>query len=118
MTAAALAFLCGALGALGLGGLLAPRWRTGGRPPARLIRLLAAAGHGAGARAPGDLAARIAAAGRPAGLGARELMAELGSPGFVASLAGSFLTAWLAGLALALQVAAAILIRRLGRVRA
>jgi tight adherence protein B len=46
------------------------------------------------------------------------LLAELGSPGFVASLAGSFLTAWLAGLALALQAAAAVLIRRLGRVRA
>lgn len=46
------------------------------------------------------------------------LLAELGSPGFLASLAGSFLTAWLAGLALALQAAAAVLIRRLGRVRA
>ena len=46
------------------------------------------------------------------------LLAELGSPGFLAGLAGSFLTAWLAGLALALQVAAAVLIRRLGRVRA
>lgn len=46
------------------------------------------------------------------------LMAELASPGFAAGLAGSFLTAWLAGLALALQVVAALLIRRLGRVRA
>jgi tight adherence protein B len=46
------------------------------------------------------------------------LLAELASPGFVAGLAGSFLTAWLGGLALVLQVAAAILIRRLGRVRA
>jgi tight adherence protein B len=46
------------------------------------------------------------------------LMAELASPGFVAGLAGSFLTAWLAGLALTLQIVAAVLIRRLGRVRA
>ena len=46
------------------------------------------------------------------------LMAELGSPGFLASLAGSLLTAWLAGLALALQAVAAVLIRRFGRVRA
>jgi tight adherence protein B len=46
------------------------------------------------------------------------LLAELGSPGFLARLAGSFLTAWLAGMALVLQIAAAVLIRRLGRVRA
>jgi tight adherence protein B len=46
------------------------------------------------------------------------LLAELASPGFAARIAGSFLTAWLAGLALALQLAAAFLIRRLGRVRA
>jgi tight adherence protein B len=46
------------------------------------------------------------------------LLAELGSPGFLAGLAGSFLTAWLAGLALGLQLLAAVLIRRLGRVRA
>jgi tight adherence protein B len=46
------------------------------------------------------------------------LLAELGSPGFAARMAGSFLTAWLAGLALVLQVVAAVLIRRLGRVRA
>jgi tight adherence protein B len=45
------------------------------------------------------------------------LLAELASPGYLRSLAGSFLTAWLAGLALAMQVAAAVLIRRLGRVR-
>ena len=45
------------------------------------------------------------------------LMAELASPGFVAGMAGSFLTAWLGGLALALQAVAAVLIRRLGRVR-
>ena len=46
------------------------------------------------------------------------LLAELASPGFLAGLAGSPLTAWLVGLALVLQVAAAVLIRRLGRVQA
>jgi tight adherence protein B len=45
------------------------------------------------------------------------LLAELASPGYLASLASSFLTAWLAGLALAMQAIAAMLIRRLGRVR-
>jgi tight adherence protein B len=45
-------------------------------------------------------------------------LAELARPGYLASLAGSFLTAWLAGLALAMQAIAAVLIRRLGRVRA
>jgi tight adherence protein B len=45
------------------------------------------------------------------------LLAELASPGYLRSLAGSFLTAWLAGLAIAMQVVAAVLIRRLGRVR-
>jgi tight adherence protein B len=45
------------------------------------------------------------------------LLAELAQPGYLRSLAGSFLTAWLAGLALAMQVVAAVLIRRLGRVR-
>jgi tight adherence protein B len=45
------------------------------------------------------------------------LLAELASPGFVGGLASSFLTAWLVGLALIMQVAAAVLIRRLGRVR-
>ncbi|HEX8856874.1 MAG TPA: type II secretion system F family protein [Thermoleophilaceae bacterium] len=45
-------------------------------------------------------------------------LAELARPGVVASLAASALTAWLAGLALALQLAAAFWIRRLGRVRA
>ena len=45
------------------------------------------------------------------------LLAELASPGFAAGLAGSFLTAWLAGLGLGLQLVAAVLIRRLGRVR-
>jgi tight adherence protein B len=45
------------------------------------------------------------------------LLAELASPGYLRSLAGSFLTAWLAGLALVMQAVAAVLIRRLGRVR-
>ncbi len=45
------------------------------------------------------------------------LLAELASPGYLAHLAGSFLTAWLGGLALVMQAVAAILIRRLGRVR-
>jgi tight adherence protein B len=45
------------------------------------------------------------------------LLAELASPGYLRGLAGSFLTAWLGGLALALQVVAAVAIRRLGRVR-
>jgi tight adherence protein B len=44
------------------------------------------------------------------------LLAELASPGFVGGLAGSLLAAWLVGLALVMQVAAALLIRRLGRV--
>jgi tight adherence protein B len=45
------------------------------------------------------------------------LLAELASPGYLARLGGSFLTAWLGGMALAMQVVAAVLIRRLGRVR-
>ena len=45
------------------------------------------------------------------------LLAELASPGYLSGLAGSFLTAWLAGLALVMQVVASVLIRRLGRVR-
>lgn len=45
-------------------------------------------------------------------------LAELASPGFVAGLAGSALSAWLVGLALVLQACAAVLIRRLGRVGA
>jgi tight adherence protein B len=44
-------------------------------------------------------------------------LAELASPGYVASLFSSFLTAWLGGLALVMQGVAAVLIRRLGRVR-
>ena len=45
------------------------------------------------------------------------LLAELASPGWFAGLWSSFLTAWLVGLALVLQILAAILMNRLGRVR-
>jgi tight adherence protein B len=45
------------------------------------------------------------------------VLAELASPGWFAGLWSSFLTAWLVGIALFLQVLAAVLIRRLGRVR-
>ena len=45
------------------------------------------------------------------------LLAELASPGWFAGLWSSFLTAWLVGLAIALQVVAAVAMRRLGRVR-
>lgn len=45
------------------------------------------------------------------------LLAELASPGFVAGMASSLLTAWLVGVALVLQAVAAVVIRRLGRVR-
>lgn len=45
------------------------------------------------------------------------MLAELAAPGFIAGLWGSFLTAWLVGIAVVLQVVAAVAIRRLGRVR-
>jgi tight adherence protein B len=45
------------------------------------------------------------------------MCAELASPGFLAGLATSFITAWLVAIALALQLVAAVVIRRLGRVR-
>jgi tight adherence protein B len=45
------------------------------------------------------------------------LLTELASPGWFAGLWGSFLTAWLVGIALVLQVVAALLMRRLGAVR-
>jgi tight adherence protein B len=45
------------------------------------------------------------------------LLAELASPGFVAGLWSSFVTAWLVGIALVLQAVAALLIHRLGQVR-
>ena len=44
------------------------------------------------------------------------LLAELAAPGFLGGLVQGPLTAWLVGLALALQLAAAVLIRRIGRV--
>jgi tight adherence protein B len=45
-------------------------------------------------------------------------LAELGSPGFIATLASSPLSAWLVGLAIALQVGAAFAIKHLARIRA
>jgi tight adherence protein B len=45
------------------------------------------------------------------------LLAELASPGYLARLSGSSLTAWLGGMALVMQVVAVVLIRKLGRVR-
>ena len=45
------------------------------------------------------------------------LLSELASPGYVMRLGGSFLTAWLGGMALAMQAVAAVLIRKLGKVR-
>jgi tight adherence protein B len=45
------------------------------------------------------------------------MLAELASPGWFAGLWSSFLTAWLVGVALVLQLAAAVLMHRLGRVR-
>jgi tight adherence protein B len=45
------------------------------------------------------------------------LLAELSSPGWFAGLWSSFLTGWLVGMAVFLQVVAAVLIRRLGRVK-
>jgi len=82
----ALAFLAGALGALGLAVLASTVPRAGGGPRGhgsdlrlmRLLRLLAAAGARLRtplAAAPTDLEGRLAAAGRPGGLDARELMA-------------------------------------------
>ena len=45
------------------------------------------------------------------------VLTELASPGWFASLWRSFLTAWLVGIALVLQVVAVVLMRRLGRMR-
>jgi tight adherence protein B len=45
------------------------------------------------------------------------LLAELASPGWFVGLWSSFLTAWLVGIAVVLQAVAAVLMRRLGRVR-
>ena len=44
-------------------------------------------------------------------------LAELASPGWALGLMSSFLTAWLVGIAVVLQVVAAVAIRRLGRAR-
>jgi tight adherence protein B len=56
----------------------------------------------------------VLVAGLPLGGAA---LAELAAPGWIAGLWSSFLTAWLVGIAVALQLLAAFLIRRLGRVR-
>ena len=45
------------------------------------------------------------------------LLAELASPGWFAGLWSTFLTAWLVGIAVVLQATAAVLMRRLARVR-
>jgi tight adherence protein B len=45
------------------------------------------------------------------------VLAELASPGWFAGLWSSFLTAWLVGIALVLQITAAVLMRRFARVR-
>jgi len=45
------------------------------------------------------------------------VLAELASPGYLRDISSSFLTAWLAGIALVMQLTAAVAIRRLGRVR-
>jgi tight adherence protein B len=93
--------------------------RRAGGDLARLLRECAAAMEEQG-RLEGELRAATAQARftgvlvvmLPAG-GA--LLAELASPGWLAGLLGSFLTAWLVGLAVGLQVVAAVLIHRLGR---
>lgn len=95
--------------------------RSAGGDLARLLREGARAME-EGARLEGELRAATAQA-RFTGLlvvllplgGA--LLAELASPGWTAGLLGSFLTAWLVGIALVLQAVAAVAIRRLGRVR-
>lgn len=94
--------------------------RSAGGDLARLLREGARAME-EGARLEGELRAATAQA-RFTGLlvvllpvgGA--LLAELASPGWTAGLLGSFLTAWLVGIAMVLQVVAAVAIRRLGRV--
>jgi tight adherence protein B len=95
--------------------------RRAGGDLARLLRHTARAME-ADARLTGELRAATAQA-RFTGLlvvmlplgGA--VLAELASPGWFAGLWSSFLTAWLVGIAVFLQVVAAVLIRRLGRVR-
>ena len=119
MVTAALAFLAAASGATGLLTLLPPRKRTTGGDLARLLRE-SARGLEDQARLEGEVRAATAQARFTALIvvllpfgGA--LLAELASPGWLAGLAGSFLTVWLVGLALGLQVIAAVLIHRLGR---
>jgi tight adherence protein C len=90
-----LAFVAGALGAVGLVlliGPLPPRSRAA--RGTRVLRALASAGarlRPARAPAPRDLAARIAAAGQPAGLGPRELMAAKIAAAVAACAAGLLL---------------------------
>ena len=95
--------------------------RRAGGDLARLLRECAAA-FGDQARLEGEVRSATAQARftgvvvvlLPAG-GA--MLAELASPGFIAGLWSSFLTAWLVGIAVVLQLGAAVAIRRLGRVR-
>ena len=113
-----LTFAAALLAAAGLQVMLPERRAT---PPGRMsaggrvVSLFAAAGRRMrprGVRAPLDLESRIAAAG----LGGA-VLAELASPGYLRDISSSFLTAWLAGIALVMQLTAAAAIRRLGRVR-
>jgi tight adherence protein B len=95
--------------------------RRAGGDLARLLRDLARAFEDH-ARLAGELRAATAQA-RFTGLlvvllpAGGAVLAELASPGFLGGLWSSLLTAWLVGLALGLQLLAAVLIRRLGRVR-
>jgi tight adherence protein C len=90
---ATLAFFAATFGVLGLSGLAPSRERR----PARLLRVLAAAGGAlrlvTGAKAPLSLEQRIVAAGSPAGLGARELMAAKLAAAVGGAAAGTFLGA-------------------------
>jgi tight adherence protein B len=94
--------------------------RSAGGDLARLLRD-SARGLEEQARLEGELRAATAqarftgvlVAGLPLGGAA---LAELASPGWIGGLWSSFLTAWLVGIALFLQLLAAFLIRRLGRV--
>ncbi len=93
--------------------------RRAGGDLARLLRDSAAAMEEQG-RLEGELRAATAQARFTGAIvvllpAAGALLAELASPGWLRDLAGSFLTAWLVGLALGLQVVAAVLIHRLGR---
>ena len=123
MVSAALAFaFASASAALGVAGLaLLVPVRTGGARGARLLRDCARAFEDqsqvedevraatAQARFTGLLVVLLPLGGA--------LLAELASPGWIAGLWSSFLTAWLVGIAVVLQLVAAFLIQRLGRVR-